>query len=66
MPNSPPETRASLILRLRNADDMAAWEGFTELYGPVGGRSRPCGTYAQNHAPEVRLLGCRSLERGEE
>lgn len=35
MPNSPPETRASLILRLRNAEDMAAWEEFTEIYGPV-------------------------------
>lgn len=35
MPNSPPETRASLILRLRNAEDMAAWEEFAGLYGPV-------------------------------
>ena len=35
MPNSPPTTRASLILRLENADDMAAWEEFAGLYGPV-------------------------------
>ncbi|MCA9136312.1 MAG: RNA polymerase sigma factor [Planctomycetales bacterium] len=35
MPSSPPETRASLILRLQNADDVAAWDEFVELYGPV-------------------------------
>lgn len=35
MTNSPPETRASLILRLENASDMVAWEEFAELYGPV-------------------------------
>ncbi len=32
---SPPETRASLILRLRDAADMAAWDEFTEIYAPV-------------------------------
>ena len=35
MPQSPPETRASLILRLRDAADVAAWDEFTEIYGPV-------------------------------
>ncbi|MFN0056674.1 MAG: RNA polymerase sigma factor [Planctomycetales bacterium] len=35
MPHSPPETRASLILRLQNAADVAAWEQFVELYGRV-------------------------------
>ena len=35
MPASPPETRASLILRLQNADDVAAWDEFVDLYGPV-------------------------------
>ena len=35
MPASPPETRASLILRLQNADDVGAWDEFVELYGPV-------------------------------
>jgi len=35
MHSSPPETRASLILRLRDAADMAAWDEFTEIYAPV-------------------------------
>lgn len=39
MPISPPETRASLILRLQNADDITAWDQFAELYGPVVYRS---------------------------
>lgn len=28
-------TRASLILRLRDADDVAAWDEFAGIYGPV-------------------------------
>jgi len=32
---SPPETRASLILRLPNAADVAAWDDFVSIYGPV-------------------------------
>lgn len=28
-------TRASLILRLQDAEDMAAWEEFAAIYGPV-------------------------------
>ena len=28
-------TRASLILRLRNADDVAAWDEFASIYSPV-------------------------------
>jgi RNA polymerase sigma-70 factor (ECF subfamily) len=35
MTPSPPETRASLILRLQDADDVTAWEEFMELYSPV-------------------------------
>ena len=35
MPLSPPETRASLILRLPNAADSAAWEEVVQVYGPV-------------------------------
>ena len=30
-----PETRQSLILRLRNPDDMLAWEEFVEIYQPL-------------------------------
>lgn len=32
---SPPETRASLILRLRDAADVAAWEEVAAIYGPL-------------------------------
>ena len=32
---SPPDTRASLILRLRDAADVAAWDEFTEIYSPI-------------------------------
>ena len=35
MTASPPETQASLILRLQNADDAEAWAEFPDLYGPV-------------------------------
>lgn len=30
-----PRTRASLILRLRNHDDLCAWQEFIEIYQPV-------------------------------
>lgn len=32
---STPETRASLILRLANAADVAAWESFESIYAPI-------------------------------
>ena len=32
---SPPETRASLILRLRDAADVAAWDEVVAIYGPL-------------------------------
>lgn len=32
---SPPETRASLILRLPNAADVAAWDEFVAVYRPL-------------------------------
>ncbi len=35
MPTSSPETRASLIRRLQNAADVASWDEFVGLYGPV-------------------------------
>lgn len=31
----PPHTRASLLLRLKNRDDEAAWEEFVEIYQPI-------------------------------
>ncbi len=35
MPPSPPETRASLIHRLPNAADAAAWDEVMAIYGPL-------------------------------
>ena len=35
MQSSPPETRASLILRLQTAEDVAAWSDFVAIYAPV-------------------------------
>ena len=32
---SPPETRASLIVRLRDVADVAAWDEFVAIYGPL-------------------------------
>jgi RNA polymerase sigma-70 factor, ECF subfamily len=34
MQSSPPETRASLILRLKNVEDVAAWNDFVAIYAP--------------------------------
>jgi RNA polymerase sigma-70 factor (ECF subfamily) len=39
VPISPPETRGSLILRLQDAADVAAWDEFTAIYAPVVYRS---------------------------
>lgn len=39
VPISPPETRASLILRLQDAADVAAWDEFVAIYAPVVYRS---------------------------
>ena len=33
--DEPPTTRPSLILRLRNLDDVLAWQEFVEIYQPV-------------------------------
>ena len=35
MSPSPPDTRASLILRLRDAADMAAWDEVVAIYAPL-------------------------------
>ncbi len=65
MPASIPETRASLILRLQNADDVAAWETFAELYVPVVfrvARSRGFQTAdADNLVQEVLLAVAQSV-----
>ena len=33
--SQPPETRPSLLIRVRDASDAVAWEEFTEIYRPV-------------------------------
>ena len=67
MPASPTETRASLILRLQNADDVAAWDEFAELYGPVVFRAaRARGLQAadaDNLVQEVLLAVAQSVSR---
>ena len=35
MQTNQPETRASLILRLRNKEDVEAWHDFVAIYTPV-------------------------------
>ncbi len=35
MHSSPPETRASLILRLQDVADVVAWDEFAGIYSPV-------------------------------
>lgn len=70
---SPPETRASLILRLQNPGDVAAWDEFVEVYGEVVFRvakSRGFQTAdAEDLVQEVMFAVARSvaqwLERGD-
>lgn len=67
MPQSPPETRTSLILRLQNADDVVAWEEFAELYGPVVFRAARRRGFqiadAENLVQEVLMAVATSLPR---
>ncbi|MEZ6097585.1 MAG: sigma factor [Pirellulaceae bacterium] len=65
MRNSPPETRASLILRLRNAEVMVAWEESTGLYGAavfrVARRRGLQAADAENLVQEVLLAVAQSV-----
>ena len=67
MPASPAETRASLILRLRDAEDVSAWDEFAELYGPVVYRiARARGLQpadAENLVQEVLFAVAQSVEK---
>ena len=67
MPTSPPDTRASLILRLQNADDVAAWDEFAELYGPivfrVAQRRGMQAADAENLVQEVLLAVAQSVAK---
>lgn len=63
---SPPETRASLILRLPDAADVEAWDEFVAIYDPVLKRlAQRLGMQiadGENLAQEVFLAVARSLE----
>ncbi|GAB5407378.1 MAG: sigma-70 family RNA polymerase sigma factor [Aureliella sp.] len=65
MQPSPPETRASLILRLRDAEDVAAWDEFIEIYSPVIFRAAMSrglqNADAENVVQEVLLAVARSV-----
>lgn len=67
MPASPPETRASLILRLQNAADVAAWDEFVEIYGPVIFRAATRRGFQQadadNLVQEVLLAVAQSVSK---
>ncbi len=67
MHSSPPETRASLILRLKNADDVAAWNDFVAIYSPVifrvACRHGFQAADAENLIQEVLLSISRALPR---
>ncbi|MFT5525633.1 MAG: RNA polymerase sigma-70 factor (ECF subfamily) [Pirellulaceae bacterium] len=62
---SPPETRASLILRLQDANDVAAWEEFVGIYSPVIFRVTVSRGFqaadAQDLVQEVLLAVARSV-----
>jgi RNA polymerase sigma factor (sigma-70 family) len=62
-----PETRLSLLLRLRNRDDGAAWSRFVDLYGPlVYGQARRHGLSdadAADRMQEVLLAVARGVQR---
>lgn len=60
-----PETRTSLITRLPNAADIAAWDEFTQLYTPViyrvARQQRLQPADAENLTQEVMVAVVRSL-----
>lgn len=65
MPASPPETRASLILRLPNAADVAAWDEVVAIYRPLilrlAGRRGMQPADAEDLAQEVFTSVARSV-----
>ena len=62
---STPETRASLILRLQDAADVAAWDCFESIYGPVvlrvAARQGLQAVDAENVVQEVLLRVAKSV-----
>jgi len=62
-----PETRASLLLKLRDSADAVAWQDFTEIYSPVIHRTaKKMGLQtadADNVVQEVLLAVSRSIHQ---
>jgi RNA polymerase sigma-70 factor (ECF subfamily) len=67
--NSTPETRASLLIRVRDPADQAAWQEFEEIYRPVILRlARQKGMQeadADDVAQQVLLAVAKAVERRE-
>ncbi|MBX3442801.1 MAG: sigma-70 family RNA polymerase sigma factor [Planctomyces sp.] len=67
--NLPPDTRASLLLRVRDPADQAAWHEFVEIYWPVIHRlARRKGLQtadADDIAQQVLFAVARAIERRE-
>ena len=65
MNSPPPETRASLLIKLQNGDDVDAWETFVKLYSPALFRTarklnlQPVD--AENVVQEVLLVVAKSV-----
>lgn len=68
--NQPPETRRSLLIRVRDASDHQAWYEFTEIYRPVIYRlAQAKGMQhadAEDLAQQVLLAVAGAIERWEE
>jgi len=68
--NQPPETRASLLVRLKDRADQAAWYEFAEIYRPVivrlAGRRGMQPADAEDLAQEVLAAVARGIDRWQE
>lgn len=68
--NQPPETRASLLVRLKDRADQAAWYEFAEIYRPVivrlAGRKGMQPADAEDLAQEVLAAVARAIDRWQE
>jgi RNA polymerase sigma-70 factor (ECF subfamily) len=68
--NHPPETRASLLVRLKDRADQAAWYEFAEVYRPVivrlAGRKGMQAADAEDLAQQVLAAVAKAIDRWQE
>jgi RNA polymerase sigma-70 factor (ECF subfamily) len=68
--NQPPETRASLLVRLKDRADQAAWYEFAEIYRPVivrlAGRKGMQAADAEDLAQQVLAAVAKAIGRWQE